>query len=67
MEVNSIDSIDRQQANSAIRSAGLSGLHNIRQVIPIDEIPLLGSGKTDYKKLDTLMYMNWYEWFTITD
>lgn len=49
-----ISAIDRTQANKAIKAAGLSGLHNIRQVINIDQIPLLGSGKTDYNKLDAL-------------
>jgi long-chain-fatty-acid--[acyl-carrier-protein] ligase len=34
-----------------IREAGLSGLHNIRRLIPVDEIPLLGTGKTDYREL----------------
>jgi len=31
--------------------AGLSGLHNIRQVIHIDALPLLGTGKIDHKAL----------------
>jgi acyl-CoA synthetase (AMP-forming)/AMP-acid ligase II/1-acyl-sn-glycerol-3-phosphate acyltransferase/acyl carrier protein len=43
--------IDRESANSALRKAGLSGLHNIRQAIRIDELPLLGTGKIDYKAL----------------
>ena len=43
--------ISRQQANEKIRAAGLSALHNIRRVRKIDEIPLLGSGKTDYRSL----------------
>jgi long-chain-fatty-acid--[acyl-carrier-protein] ligase len=47
--------IDRAAANEAIRAAGLSGLHNIRQVRHIDTIPILGTGKTDYRALaDTL-------------
>lgn len=46
-----ISEISRQQANTAIRAAGLSALHNIRRVRKIDEIPLLGSGKTDYRSL----------------
>ncbi len=53
-----VDSINRERANKAIRLAGLSGLHTIRQVISIDEIPLLGSGKTDYKQLDTFVTTN---------
>ncbi len=43
--------IDRQQANKIIRAAGLSGLHNIRQVIRITSLPLLGTGKIDYRNL----------------
>ncbi len=43
--------LDRQQVNIRIRAAGLSPLHNIRRVIRVDEIPLLGSGKIDYRQL----------------
>lgn len=43
--------IERQQTNEIIRAAGLSGLHNIRQVIRIDSLPLLGTGKIDYRAL----------------
>jgi len=43
--------VDRESANRVIRAAGLSGLHNIRRVEPIDELPLLGTGKTDYRSL----------------
>jgi len=42
---------DRQTVNALIRAAGLSALHNIRRVIQIDELPLLGTGKTDYREL----------------
>ena len=45
----------RDEVNHRIRGAGLSGLHNIRRVVRIDEIPLLGTGKTDYRKLKTLL------------
>jgi long-chain-fatty-acid--[acyl-carrier-protein] ligase len=43
--------INRESANRCIRDAGLSGLHNIRRVIELEEIPLLGTGKTDYRAL----------------
>jgi acyl-CoA synthetase (AMP-forming)/AMP-acid ligase II/1-acyl-sn-glycerol-3-phosphate acyltransferase/acyl carrier protein len=43
--------IDRESANRRIRDAGLSGLHNIRRIIKLNEIPLLGTGKTDYRAL----------------
>jgi len=38
-------------AHAHIRAAGLSGLHNIRRVIRVDELPLLSTGKTDYRAL----------------
>jgi len=47
--------IDREDANKKIRAAGLSGLHSIRRVVHIDEIPLLGTGKTDYRALKQLL------------
>lgn len=43
--------IDRQAANAIIREAGLSPLHNISRVERVDEIPVLGTGKTDYRAL----------------
>ena len=44
--------VDRESANRAIREAGLSGLHNVRRVIRVDELPTLGSGKVDYRALE---------------
>ncbi len=43
--------IDRGEANALIRDAGLSGLHNLRRVIELKELPLLGTGKVDYRAL----------------
>jgi acyl-CoA synthetase (AMP-forming)/AMP-acid ligase II/1-acyl-sn-glycerol-3-phosphate acyltransferase/acyl carrier protein len=43
---------DRGQINQQIRAGGLSGLHSIRRLIHIEAIPLLGTGKTDYRTLD---------------
>ena len=43
--------IDRETANLLIRKAGLSGLHSIRRVVHLDQIPVLGTGKTDYRAL----------------
>jgi acyl-CoA synthetase (AMP-forming)/AMP-acid ligase II/1-acyl-sn-glycerol-3-phosphate acyltransferase/acyl carrier protein len=43
--------IERETANATIREAGLSPLHNVRQVIRVTEIPVLGTGKTDYRGL----------------
>jgi acyl-CoA synthetase (AMP-forming)/AMP-acid ligase II/1-acyl-sn-glycerol-3-phosphate acyltransferase/acyl carrier protein len=40
-----------EKINRAIREQGLSGLHFVRKVIRVSEIPLLGTGKTDYRSL----------------
>ena len=50
--------ITREQANTAIRQAGLSGLHNVRIVKSIPEIPLLGTGKVDYRSLVSSVQRN---------
>jgi long-chain-fatty-acid--[acyl-carrier-protein] ligase len=47
--------IAREDANQVIRGAGLSGLHNIRQVRHIETLPLLGTGKIDHKALVALL------------
>jgi long-chain-fatty-acid--[acyl-carrier-protein] ligase len=47
--------VDRSEANERIREAGLSALHNIRRVVRVDEIPLLGTGKTNYRALKALL------------
>jgi len=47
--------LDRAQVNKIIQEAGLSGLHNIRIVREISEIPVLGTGKTDYRALAQLL------------
>jgi len=47
--------IEREEANNKIRAAGLSGLHSIRRVIKLEQIPLLGTGKTDYRTLKEML------------
>jgi long-chain-fatty-acid--[acyl-carrier-protein] ligase len=47
--------VNRQEVNAKVRQAGFSPLHNIRQVIQVEEIPLLGTGKTDYRQLGALL------------
>jgi acyl-[acyl-carrier-protein]-phospholipid O-acyltransferase/long-chain-fatty-acid--[acyl-carrier-protein] ligase len=44
-------SVDRERANREIRNAGLSPLHSIHRVILMAELPVLGTGKTDYRSL----------------
>jgi long-chain-fatty-acid--[acyl-carrier-protein] ligase len=51
----SVAGIPRDEANAAIREAGLSSLHNIRVVRRIEQIPTLGTGKTDYQALKELL------------
>jgi long-chain-fatty-acid--[acyl-carrier-protein] ligase len=46
-----IRELDRDEVNNRIKAAGLSPIHNIRIVRKVDEIPVLGTGKTDYRAL----------------
>jgi long-chain-fatty-acid--[acyl-carrier-protein] ligase len=43
--------LEREELNRAIREAGLSPLHHVRRVIRVPVIPVLGTGKTDYRGL----------------
>jgi acyl-CoA synthetase (AMP-forming)/AMP-acid ligase II len=43
--------VERDVVNRTLREAGLSPLHNIRRVERVDRIPVLGTGKTDYRSL----------------
>jgi len=47
--------IAREDANKVIHEAGLSGLHNIRKIVSIEEIPVLGTGKTNYRELKSML------------
>lgn len=47
--------ISRDEANGVLGQAGLSPLHFIRKVYPVDAIPVLGTGKTDYRALKALL------------
>ena len=42
---------ERGEVNALIKDAGLSALHYVRQVVPVESIPVLGTGKTDYREL----------------
>lgn len=46
---------DRHRVNQAIRRGGLSPLHNIRKVVQVAQIPVLGTGKTDYQSLKGML------------
>ena len=47
--------VDRNAANAQLRAAGLSPLHNIARVERLEQLPVLGTGKTDYRALDALL------------
>lgn len=44
-------SAERTEVNAFIKEAGLSALHYVRQVMLVEGIPVLGTGKTDYRSL----------------
>ncbi|WP_302555995.1 MFS transporter [uncultured Desulfovibrio sp.] len=46
--------LDRARANAVLREEGLSGLHMLRRVQRLAALPLLGSGKVDYRGLRAL-------------
>nr|WP_320131678.1 AMP-binding protein [uncultured Holophaga sp.] len=46
-----IREITREAANTAIREAGLSPIHHLRRVQKLEHLPVLGTGKTDYRAL----------------
>ncbi len=41
--------LSREVVNQLIREHGFSALHNIRRMVSVEAIPVLGTGKTDYK------------------
>jgi len=47
--------IGREEANAVLRQAGFSPLHFVRRVVRLDELPLLGTGKVNYRALKTLL------------
>jgi acyl-CoA synthetase (AMP-forming)/AMP-acid ligase II/1-acyl-sn-glycerol-3-phosphate acyltransferase/acyl carrier protein len=50
-----IKPIAREEANDILGKVGLSPLHFIRQVRQVDKIPVLGTGKTDYRALKSAL------------
>jgi long-chain-fatty-acid--[acyl-carrier-protein] ligase len=47
--------LDCQTVNRQIRQAGLSPLHNLSRVIRLEQLPVLGTGKTDYRTLKRML------------
>jgi long-chain-fatty-acid--[acyl-carrier-protein] ligase len=46
--------LDREEANMILQQAGLSNLVKISTVKHVEDIPILGAGKTDYRTLQAL-------------
>ncbi|MBQ7177521.1 MAG: AMP-binding protein, partial [Victivallales bacterium] len=51
----SVMDLQKEDINLQLREAGFAPIYNIKQVIKIPEIPLLGSGKTDYRSLKAML------------
>jgi len=49
--VFSVLPLELSEINALLREAGLSALYNAKRVVKVEAIPLLGSGKTDYRAL----------------
>lgn len=47
----SVRPVERETVNQWLRAGGLAPLYNIRQVRIVPSIPVLGTGKTDYRAL----------------
>ncbi|MCP4042423.1 MAG: AMP-binding protein [Gammaproteobacteria bacterium] len=47
--------VTRERVNRAITGSGLSPLHSIRRIVRLEEIPILGTGKTDYRSLKEML------------
>ncbi len=43
--------LERDEVNATLRRSGLSALYAVKRVQKVDKIPLLGTGKTDYRSL----------------
>ena len=46
--------VERDAVNAMLREAGFSPLYYIRRVVQVSSIPVLGTGKTDYRSLQEL-------------
>ncbi|NLG14584.1 MAG: AMP-binding protein [Lentisphaerae bacterium] len=50
--------IKRDEVNQTIRDAGLSPIHCVKNIVNIPAIPVLGTGKTDYRSLKAMDVKN---------
>jgi acyl-[acyl-carrier-protein]-phospholipid O-acyltransferase/long-chain-fatty-acid--[acyl-carrier-protein] ligase len=46
---------ERQELSARARTDGMSELHVPKRIVPVDKLPLLGSGKTDYPAVQELV------------
>ena len=51
----SVNELDMSEVNRYLREQGVASIARIREIRKIDEIPMLGSGKTDYRKLKEMI------------
>ena len=49
------ESLSLQEANAQLTGAGFRGVMRLDEVRRLDKIPVLGNGKTDYKRLRTMI------------
>ena len=47
--------LDLNEANEVLKEAGFSNLSKLKHLIKLDEIPLLGTGKTDYQSIKRIV------------
>ena len=47
--------IDLDEANEVLKGAGFSNLSKLKRLIELEEMPLLGTGKTDYQSLKRIV------------
>lgn len=50
----SLFDLDVDEVNRSLKEAGFSNLVKVSQIVVIEEIPLMGSGKTNYRALEKL-------------
>ena len=50
----SVKPVERDTVNDHLKKAGFSPINYIRKIIFLPEIPILGTGKTDYRSLKAL-------------
>ena len=51
----SSEKLDLDEANEVLKAAGFSNLSKLKNLINVKEIPLLGTGKTDYQSIKRIV------------